>query len=182
MLSADVSGAHRHERAGRRLTIACGSGAIRSPTLVQRAGNGLRWTQPAARLGDSLRGRASLMTRFALTLEFDGGPFMGLQRQSHGPSVQQAVEEAVQAVTGEACHAPRRGPHRCRGPCAGDARACRRRQADRAVPLMEALNASSAAPAPVAVLACEVVPDDWHARFSCIGRAISTASSTAARR
>ncbi|MGZ3247783.1 MAG: tRNA pseudouridine(38-40) synthase TruA, partial [Croceibacterium sp.] len=41
------------------------------------------------------------MTRFALTLEFDGGPFMGLQRQDHGPSVQQAVETAVHAVTGE---------------------------------------------------------------------------------
>ena len=41
------------------------------------------------------------MTRFALTLEFDGGPFMGLQRQDHGPSVQQAVEAAVHAVTGE---------------------------------------------------------------------------------
>ena len=27
-----------------------------------------------------------------------------------------------------------------------------------------------AAPAPVAVTRCEVVPDDWHARFCCIGR------------
>jgi tRNA pseudouridine38-40 synthase len=35
--------------------------------------------------------------------------------------------------------------------------------------LMEALNARCR-PAPVAVLACENVPDDWHARFSCIGR------------
>ena len=25
-------------------------------------------------------------------------------------------------------------------------------------------------PAPIAVIACEIVPDDWHARFSCIGR------------
>ena len=41
------------------------------------------------------------MTRFALTLEYDGGPFMGLQRQPHGPSVQQAVEEAAFAVLGE---------------------------------------------------------------------------------
>ena len=30
------------------------------------------------------------MTRFALTLEFDGGPFMGLQRQPQGLTVQQA--------------------------------------------------------------------------------------------
>ena len=35
---------------------------------------------------------------------------------------------------------------------------------------MEALNAQLR-PAPVAVLACETVADDWHARFSCIGRA-----------
>ena len=41
------------------------------------------------------------MTRFALTVEYDGRPFMGWQRQAHGPSVQQAIEEAVLAVTGE---------------------------------------------------------------------------------
>lgn len=35
--------------------------------------------------------------------------------------------------------------------------------------LKEALNAKSR-PAPVAVLACETVADDWHARFSCVGR------------
>ena len=36
--------------------------------------------------------------------------------------------------------------------------------------LREALNARLR-PAPVAVLACEPVADDWHARFSCLGRA-----------
>jgi tRNA pseudouridine38-40 synthase len=35
--------------------------------------------------------------------------------------------------------------------------------------LMEALN-HHLKPDPVAVLSCEVKPDDWHARFSCIGR------------
>ena len=34
---------------------------------------------------------------------------------------------------------------------------------------MEALNALLR-PNPVAVLACDEVPDDWHARFSCLGR------------
>jgi len=34
---------------------------------------------------------------------------------------------------------------------------------------MEALNARLR-PNPIAVIACEVKPDDWHARFSCIGR------------
>ncbi len=41
------------------------------------------------------------MPRFALTLEWDGSPYMGFQRQPHGPTVQQAVEAAVRAVTGE---------------------------------------------------------------------------------
>jgi tRNA pseudouridine38-40 synthase len=35
---------------------------------------------------------------------------------------------------------------------------------------MEALNAHLR-PLPIAVLACEVVAEDWHARFSCTGRA-----------
>src|SRR5690606_24998951 len=35
--------------------------------------------------------------------------------------------------------------------------------------LMEALNAHLRK-VPVAILACETVPDDWHARFSCVAR------------
>lgn len=109
------------------------------------------------------------MTRFALTLEFDGDPFMGLQRQPHGPSVQQAVEQAAQAITGEAVtmHAAGRTD-------AGVHALAMRAHVDIAKPfapfrLMEALNAKLR-PAPIAVIACEIVPDDWHARFSCIGR------------
>ena len=109
------------------------------------------------------------MTRFALTLEFDGTPFFGLQRQSNGPSVQQAVEAAVQATTGEAAtlHAAGRTD-------AGVHALAMRAHVDVAKPieafrLMEALN-HHLRPAPVAVLDCQVVPDDWHARFTCIGR------------
>ncbi|HTN15360.1 MAG TPA: tRNA pseudouridine(38-40) synthase TruA [Sphingomonadaceae bacterium] len=109
------------------------------------------------------------MTRYALTLEFDGTPFMGLQRQAHGPSVQQTVEDAVHAVTGEKAvlHSSGRTD-------AGVHALAMRSHVDIAKPfvpfrLMEALNALMR-PAPVAVTACEVVPDEWHARFSCIGR------------
>ncbi len=42
------------------------------------------------------------MTRFRLTVEYDGRPFMGWQRQAHGPSVQQAIEDAAATATGEA--------------------------------------------------------------------------------
>lgn len=110
------------------------------------------------------------MTRFALTVEYDGRPFMGWQRQSHGPSVQAAIEAAVLAVTGErvTVHAAGRtdaGVH---------ARAMRAHLdvAKQIAPfrLGEALNALLR-PAPVAILACEPVADDWHARFSCVGRA-----------
>jgi len=109
------------------------------------------------------------LTRFALTLEFDGTPFMGLQRQAHGPSVQQAVEEAVHATTGEnvTLHAAGRtdaGVHalgmRAHVEVTKDIDAFR---------LMEALN-YHLRPAPIAVLDCVPKPDDWHARFSCIGR------------
>lgn len=109
------------------------------------------------------------MTRFALTLEFDGSPFMGLQRQAHGPSVQQSVEEAVFAVTGDKAtlHAAGRtdaGVHALGMVAHVDV--------SKDIPsfrFMEAVNALLR-PAPIAVIACEIKPDDWHARFSCVGR------------
>ncbi len=109
------------------------------------------------------------MTRFALTLEFDGSPYMGLQRQGHGPSVQQSVERAVHEVTGErvTMHSAGRtdsGVHALamvsHVDIAKDIAPFR---------LMEALNARLR-PEPIAVLACEAKADDWHARFSCVGR------------
>ncbi len=109
------------------------------------------------------------MARFALTLEFDGGSFMGLQRQPHGPTVQQAVEEAVFAITGETAtmHAAGRTD-------AGVHALAMRAHVDIAKPfapfrLSEALNAKLW-PRSIAVTGCELVPDDWHARFSCTGR------------
>ena len=109
------------------------------------------------------------MTRFALTLEFDGAPFFGLQRQGHGPSVQEAVESAVFEVTGETVtmHSAGRtdsGVHALAMVSHVDIE-------KKLTPfrLMEALNARLR-PQPIAVLACEAKPDDWHARFSCIGR------------
>ena len=42
------------------------------------------------------------MPRFRLTLEYHGGGFAGWQRQDNAPSVQQAVEDAIQAITGAA--------------------------------------------------------------------------------
>ena len=109
------------------------------------------------------------MTRFALTVEYDGRPFMGWQRQDHGPSVQQAIEEAAFTVTGE-----RATVHAAGRTDAGVHGLGMRAHLDIARPitafrLMEALNARLR-PNPVAVLDCVAVADDWHARFSCVAR------------
>ncbi len=110
------------------------------------------------------------MTRFAFTIEFDGSPYMGWQRQSHGPSVQQAIEQAIALVCGENC-----AVHAAGRTDAGVHAFAMRAHADIAKTiepfrLMEALNAVMR-PAPIAILDCEIVADDWHARFTCIGRA-----------
>ncbi|WP_414902667.1 tRNA pseudouridine(38-40) synthase TruA [Sphingomonas flavalba] len=109
------------------------------------------------------------MTRFALTIEYDGRPFMGWQRQDHGPSIQAAVERAAAAMLGAetAVHAAGRTD-------AGVHATAMRAHLDVMKPLtpfrlMEGLNALLR-PDPVAILACEAVADDWHARFSCTGR------------
>jgi len=109
------------------------------------------------------------MTRFRLTVEYDGRPFMGWQRQAHGPSVQQTIEDAIAAVTGEAVtlHAAGRtdaGVHALAMSAHVDV-------ARTITPfrLSEAINAK-VRPQPVAVTACVLAPDDWHARFSCVGR------------
>jgi tRNA pseudouridine38-40 synthase len=109
------------------------------------------------------------MTRFRLTIEYDGRPFFGFQRQPHDPSVQAAIEAAANAITLEklTLHAAGRtdtGVH---------ARAMvAHLDVERTITpfrLMEGINAKLR-PQPVSILACDIVPNDWHARFSCTGR------------
>ena len=41
------------------------------------------------------------MTRWRVRIEYDGGPYVGWQRQKNGPSIQQSIEEAVFRFCGE---------------------------------------------------------------------------------
>ena len=109
------------------------------------------------------------MTRFRLSVEFDGRPFMGWQRQAHGPTVQGAIEDAILGVTGEAATVGAAG--RTDAGVHGLAMAAHVDVARDITPfrLMEAINAVIR-PHPVAILSCETVANDWHARFSCTGR------------
>jgi tRNA pseudouridine38-40 synthase len=109
------------------------------------------------------------MTRWRLTIEFDGEPFMGWQRQDHGPSVQQALEEALERMTGEraaftAAGRTDAGVHALAMPVHVDVTKSLTPHR-----LREGLNAL-VRPQPVSVLEVAKVADDWHARFSCTGR------------
>lgn len=109
------------------------------------------------------------MTRFRLTIEYDGRPFVGWQRQAHGASVQQSLESAVHAITGEdtAVHSAGRtdaGVHALAMAAHVDIE-----KSIAPFRLMQALNAHLR-PAPIAILACEVALPEFHARFDCIRR------------
>jgi tRNA pseudouridine38-40 synthase len=83
--------------------------------------------------------------------------------------VQQSIEDALHRITGESVTLQSAGRTD-----AGVHALAMRSHVDIDKPfdpfrLMAALNAQLR-PDPIAVTACEVVPDDWHARFSCTGR------------
>ena len=112
------------------------------------------------------------MPRYALKIEYDGGPFSGWQAQADRPSVQEAVEKALANLdqgfadgariaaagrTDAGVHATGQVAH-----------ADLLRDWD-PFRLSEALN-FHLKPAPVAILAAAAVEDDFHARFSALER------------
>ncbi len=109
------------------------------------------------------------MPRFALTIEYDGGPFVGWQRQANGISIQQRLEEAVFALDGaqRVVHGAGRtdaGVHALGQAAHVDL--SRDWPVDR---LRDALNAHLR-PDPIAVLSIRAVADDFEARFSAKAR------------
>jgi tRNA pseudouridine38-40 synthase len=109
------------------------------------------------------------MPRYRLTIEYDGGPFVGWQRQKNGPSIQGALEDAIEKfsqsrVTVTGAGRTDAGVHALGQVAHFDLE--REFPADK---VREALN-HFLRPAPVAVLDAAVAPDDFHARFSATGR------------
>ncbi len=109
------------------------------------------------------------MTRWKLTLEYDGRPFVGWQRQTNGQSVQQVLEEAIAKFSGETVcvHGSGRtdsGVHAL----AQVAHFDMQRPAN-AETVFGALTFYTR-PWPVAILGVEAVAADFHARFSATGR------------
>jgi tRNA pseudouridine38-40 synthase len=109
------------------------------------------------------------VTRWRLTIEYAGGPFMGWQRQEHGPSIQQTLEEALERMTGEqaaftAAGRTDAGVHALAMSVHADVTKSLTPHR-----LREGLNAL-VRPHPISVIDVAQVADDWHARFSCLGR------------
>jgi tRNA pseudouridine38-40 synthase len=109
------------------------------------------------------------MPRYALTIEYDGGPFVGWQRQANGQSVQQCLEEAVERVNGARCVVHGAGRTDAGVHALGQVAHVDLVRIWREDRLPEALNAHLR-PAPVSVLSARAVGDDFEARFSAIRR------------
>lgn len=109
------------------------------------------------------------MTRYRLTLEYDGAPFVGWQRQENGPSVQAALERAVAAYAGEASPVFGAGRTDTGVHALGQVAHVDIARGDPARKVREALN-FHLKPDPVAVLEAEAVDADFHARFSACER------------
>jgi len=110
------------------------------------------------------------MTRFKLTIEYDGGGFVGWQRQENGMSIQQALEEAVFRIAGEETLVQGAGRTDAGVHALGQVAHCDIEKEIAAEKLKDAIN-YHLKPAPIAVLAAEVAPAEFHARFSATGRA-----------
>lgn len=111
------------------------------------------------------------MTRFRLHIAFDGRPYMGWQRQRHGPSVAAALEAAVAEITGESAIVHGAGRTDAGVHASGMVAHVDIVRDISAFRLMEGMNARlRLAGHPIAILSATPVSDDFHARFSCIER------------
>ena len=116
-----------------------------------------------------LRSPENPLPRYKLTLEYDGTPFVGWQRQTNGLAVQEVVETALRAVAGEAITI--RGAGRTDAGVHAEAQVAHADLGKVWDPykLREAVNAHLR-PHPVAIVRIADVPDDFDARHSAIRR------------
>ncbi len=109
------------------------------------------------------------MPRYKLTIEYDGAPFMGWQVQKHGPSVQGALQDAIEKLDG--------APVTVQGAGRTDAGVHALGQVAH-VDLTKDLRADKVRDAvnyhlgehPISILDSARVDDEFHARFDAIER------------
>ena len=109
------------------------------------------------------------MPRYRLTIEYDGSPFVGWQRQVTGPSVQQSIEKAALAFCGETIDVRGAGRTDAGVHALGQVAHLDLEKDWPCDTVCDALNAHLR-PAPIAVLDAQIVNEDFDARFSAIMR------------
>ncbi|WP_137149919.1 tRNA pseudouridine(38-40) synthase TruA [Devosia sp. FKR38] len=109
------------------------------------------------------------MPRYKLTIEYDGTPFSGWQRQADRPSVQQAVEEAIGRMSGETISIQAAGRTDAGVHALGQVVHVDLGKDWDPFRIREALN-YHLRPDPVAVLLVEAVDESFEARFSALAR------------
>lgn len=109
------------------------------------------------------------MPRVKLTIEYDGTPFVGWQRQDNGPSVQAALEAAAQAYCQVEIPVTGAGRTDAGVHALGQVAHLDIPRDDAPEKIAAALNAHLR-PNPIAVLKAEIAPAGFHARFSAIER------------
>jgi tRNA pseudouridine38-40 synthase len=107
--------------------------------------------------------------RYRLTIEYDGGPFVGWQRQDNGPSVQGALEEAVYRLSGETVTVTGAGRTDAGVHALGQVAHFDLAKEFSGDKIRDALN-HFLRPAPAAVLDAAVAAPEFHARFSATAR------------
>ncbi|MBT3237169.1 MAG: tRNA pseudouridine(38-40) synthase TruA [Rhodospirillaceae bacterium] len=113
------------------------------------------------------------MTRYRMTVEYDGAAFVGWQRQDNGFAVQQALEAALNAMSGETVTVfgagrTDSGVHAL-GQVAHFDLAYDFGHKDAPGTIRDALN-FHVRPHPVSVLEVSVADDEFHSRFDATGR------------
>ena len=109
------------------------------------------------------------MPRYRLTLEYDGGPFVGWQRQDNGPSVQGAVEDAIEKLSGERVTVTGAGRTDAGVHALGQVAHFDLEKSFEPGKVRDALN-YYLRPDPVVVLESAVADSEFHARFSATAR------------
>jgi len=107
--------------------------------------------------------------RYRLRLEYDGGLFVGWQRQDNGASVQGALEEAIFKLSGECVTVTGAGRTDAGVHARGQVAHFDLEKEFTPDKIRDALN-HYLKPDPVAVLDAAIAAPDFHARFSAIAR------------
>lgn len=109
------------------------------------------------------------MPRYALKVEYHGGPFSGWQRQNDRPSVQGAIEAALTKLEPRAHKIAAAGRTDAGVHGLAQVAHCDMDKDWDPFRLREAIN-FHLKPNPVSIVGCALVDDAWHARFSAMER------------